>query len=109
MGSSSKRKLPPARTPDAQEKRCIALAMSTAEKQLMEGTASSQVITHFLRLGSERDKLEREKIRADVEVSKAKIKNMEIEAKTEEKYQKAIDAMRLYQGRSQEIEDDSDL
>ena len=109
MGSSAKKRTPPPRTPEAQEKRMISLAMKVAEKQLEEGTASAQVITHFLKLGSERDRLERERIRADVELSNAKIKNMEIEAKTEEKYQRAIEAMRRYQGHSEEIYEDFDL
>lgn len=111
MGSIAKKKRPPARTPEAREKRLVALALDVAEKQLEEGTASAQVITHFLKLGTERDRLERERIRADTEVSKAKIKNMEIAERTEEKYQKAIDAMRLYQGHAQaeELYDDPDL
>ena len=52
------RKMPPARTPEARENQMISLAIELAEKQLMEGTASSQVITHFLKLGSTKEKID---------------------------------------------------
>ena len=58
--SNSSRKMRPALTPEARENQMISLAVDLAEKQLMEGTASSQVITHYLKLGSTRERLERE-------------------------------------------------
>ena len=51
-------KRPPARTPEARENQLISLAVDLAEKQLSAGTASSQVITHYLKLGSSKDKIE---------------------------------------------------
>lgn len=56
------RKIRPAMTPKARENQMIALAMDAAERQLLDGSASSQVITHFLKLGTERERLEREKL-----------------------------------------------
>ena len=50
--SDRSRKIRPALTPEARENQMISLAVDLAEKQLMEGTASSQVITHYLKLGS---------------------------------------------------------
>ena len=66
------RKLRPALTPEAEENQMISLAVDLAKKQLMEGTASSQVITHFLKLGSSKEKLEREKLEKENELLRAK-------------------------------------
>ena len=58
--SKNSKKIRPASSPEAREKQLISLAVNLAEKQLMEGTASSQVITHYLKLGSTREQLETE-------------------------------------------------
>ena len=50
----------PALTPEARENQLISLAVDLAEKQLQEGTASSQVITHYLKLGSTKERIEKE-------------------------------------------------
>ena len=60
--SSSSRKRRPALSPEARENQLISLAVDLAEKQLQEGTASSQVITHYLKLGSTKERLEKEKL-----------------------------------------------
>ena len=62
----------PALTPEARENQLIAMAVDLAEKQLLEGTASSQVITHYLKLGSSRDRLEREKLQEENKLLRAK-------------------------------------
>ena len=95
---SSKPKRPPARTPEAQEKRLINLAVQLAEKQLEEGTASTQVITHFLRLATERERTEREILKAQRELMEAKTDSIRSQKRTEELYQRALDAMRIYSG-----------
>lgn len=89
---------PPALTPEARENQLIALAVDLAEKQLREGTASSQVISHFLKLGSTRAELEKEKLRSDNELSRAKAENLRSQERQDEMFQKAIEAMRRYQG-----------
>ena len=58
--SNSSRERRPALTPEARENQLISLAVDLAEKQLQEGTASSQVITHYLKLGSTKEKIEKE-------------------------------------------------
>ena len=58
-------KMRPALTPEARENQCISLAMDLAEQQLRDGTASSQVITHFLKAGATRAELEKEKLRKE--------------------------------------------
>lgn len=96
--STPARKIRPAVTPEARESQLISLATDLAEKQLLEGTASSQVITHYLKLGSTREKLEREKLQRENEFLKAKADALESSKVQEELYQKAIDAMRRYRG-----------
>ena len=95
---SSKPKRPPAKTPEAREKQLINLAVNLAEKQLIEGTASAQVITHFLRHATEREKTEREILKSQRELMEAKTESLRSQKRTEELYQKALDAMRIYGG-----------
>ena len=84
----------------------IALAVDLAEKQLLEGTASSQVITHYLKLGTTKEKLERDKLEEEINQLKAKTKSIESHERQDVMYQRAIDAMRRYSGHGDEIEDD---
>ena len=85
-------------TPEDREQYLINLSLDAAEKQLREGTASSQVITHFLKLGSSRELLEQEKLKEETKQTRAKIDSLEASAKSEERYAAAIEAMRGYQG-----------
>ncbi|QFP95393.1 hypothetical protein SEA_MAKAI_1 [Arthrobacter phage Makai] len=94
----------PATSPEARENQLIAMAYDLAEKQFIEGTASSQVITHFLKMGSSRERLEQLKIGGEVRLNDTKIENMESAARTEELYAKAMKAMSVYSG--QESDDD---
>lgn len=86
----------PALSPDAQENRLISLAYDAAEKQLREGTASSQVITHFLKLGSSKEKLEKEILAEQKKLIKAKTDSLESSQRMEEMYKEAMDAMKSY-------------
>ena len=92
------RKAPPASTPQVRENQLVNLAMDLAEKQLREGTATSQVISHFLKAGSEREKLEREKLRSENKLANARVEQIESAQRMEELYGKAIQAMMLYSG-----------
>lgn len=94
----AKRGRKPASTPEAQESRMVSLAMQVAEQQLIDGTASSQVITHFLKLGSTREKLERERLEKENELLRAKTKALADQAEYKELVAEAISAMRNYQG-----------
>lgn len=109
ISSEPKIKLKPALTPEADENQMISLAVDLAKKQLMEGTASSQVITHFLKLGTEREKLEREKLKRENELLQAKAKAVEDSQSQKELYAEALAAFRVYSGQSRsddECEDD---
>lgn len=104
--SEPKKKLRPALTPEARENQLISLAMDCAEQQLMDGTASSQVITHFLKLGTAKYQYETEKLKHDTELIKAKTDSIERADKIEELYANAIKSMQIYKGvRSEEDED----
>lgn len=88
----------PAMTPEARENQMIALAVDLAEKQLREGTASSQVITHYLKLGTEKEKREVEIAEEQVKLLKAKTEAIQSQKKIEELYSQALNAMRSYGG-----------
>lgn len=85
-------------TPEARENQMISYAMDLAEQQILDGTASSQVITHFLRLGTEKERLEREKLKQENELLKAKTHAMESSEEMKQMYEEAIKAMRTYSG-----------
>lgn len=95
----------PATTPEARENEMINFATDLAEKQIREGTASSQVITHFLKLGSTREQLEQQRLAHENELTRVKIESLEAQARIEELYVDAINAMRNYAGDSQPTED----
>lgn len=97
-----------ASNPDAREKEMIALAMDYAEKQMKEGKASSQVVTHFLKLATEREKTERKILRLQEKLVKAKTDVYKSNAETSKMYQKAIDAMRKYSGNGDDDDYDDD-
>lgn len=90
--------LRPADTPEARENQMIALATNLAEKQLIEGTASSQVITHYLKLGSTKERLELEKLKRENRLLEAKSEALESAARVEELYAEAIKAFGIYHG-----------
>ena len=97
---NSKPRRPPARTPDARERQLIAAAVDLAERQLADGTASAQVISHYLKLGSSRERLEQERLEGEVDLIRAKRDNMVSAARVEELYGEAINAMRAYSGQA---------
>lgn len=96
--TSSSRKIRPALTPEARESQMMSLAVDLAEKQLMDGTASSQVITHFLKLATTKASLEREKLERENELLRAKTEALESAKRMEDLYASAINAMKRYSG-----------
>jgi hypothetical protein len=101
MGANKKgghRNLRPATTPEGREHQLTALAYDLAERQLIDGTASSQTISHFLKAGSTRDQLEQERLKNENLYLSAKIKAVADSSKMEELYSSAITAMRQYSG-----------
>lgn len=88
----------PASTPDARESQMIELADQLAERQLREGTASAQVITHYLKLGSSRERLEQQKLSLETKLVEAKTEQIAGQQRQEELFAEAIKAMRAYSG-----------
>jgi len=102
----------PATTPEARENQLVSAAIDLAEKQIREGTASSQVITHFLKLGSTRETLEQERLAHENELTRVKIEAMESQKRVEELYMEALNAMRSYAGNlpyPEENDENSDI
>ena len=99
--SVKKDKSHPASTPEQRESQLISLAYDRAEKQLRDGTASSAVITHFLKLGTVREQIELEKLKRENELLEAKRDAIESAQRIEALYADAIDAMKKYRGNSE--------
>ena len=96
--SESSRKMRPALSPEARENQMIFLAMDLAEQQLRDGTASSQLITEFVKRGSTKARLEQEILEEQKELIEAKTKSLQSAQRIEELYANALDAMRNYSG-----------
>lgn len=96
--STTSKMMRPALTPEAREGQLISLATDLAEKQLREGTASSQVITHYLKLGSTKERLEKEILEKQKDLMDAKTQNLKSMDKLEEIYTNALNAFRGYSG-----------
>ncbi len=95
-GEPDRRK--PATTPDARENQLIVAAVDLAEKQLKDGSASAQVITHYLKLGSSRERLEQERLELENSLTQVKMEALASAKRVEELYSSALDAMRSYAG-----------
>lgn len=95
----------PARTPEGRESQLVSMASDLAERQIREGSASAQVITHFLKLGSSREKLEQQRLEHENELLKVKKEHLESQKRIESLYQEAMDAMRSYSGQTKEIDE----
>lgn len=98
----------PALTPEARENQMISLAVDLAEQQLLDGTASSQVITHYLKQGTMRERLEKEKLENENKLLQAKVKALESAEHNAAMYEAALKAMRQYSGQV-EYYDDQDI
>lgn len=96
------KKMRPALTPEARENQMIYLATELAEQQLRDGTASSQVITHYLKLGSSKERLEQQILEEQKKLISAKTEMLESSRRIEELYANAINAMREYGGHGEE-------
>jgi hypothetical protein len=89
-------------SPEARENQLISLAVDCAERQMREGTASAAVIVHYLKLGTEKERLEREKLKAENQLLQAKTQAIEDAKNEQELYINAIAAMKRYGGHAEE-------
>lgn len=103
-------RLPPATTPEIREIQMISLAEDLAERQMRDGTASAQVISHYLKLGSTREKLEQQRLTNEVALLETKREEIESRKRLEDLYQDAIQAFTEYSGHgpapSEEFDED---
>jgi hypothetical protein len=95
---SGKTRRKPATTPEGRENQLVSAAIDLAERQIQNGTASSQVITHYLKLGSTRERLEQQRLEHENELTRVKIESLESQKRVEELYMEALNAMRSYAG-----------
>ena len=102
------KRIRPALTPESREDQLVALAINLAEKQLLEGTASAQVISHFLKIGSTKERIEKEILEEQKAMIKAKTEALKSEKRVEELYEEALNAMRRYSGQvvDEDVEED---
>ena len=96
--NSNPRKIRPALSPEARENQLIALAVDLVEKRLLDGSASSQETTHFLKLGSTKNRLEMEKLEEENRLLKARTEALQSQKRSEELFAEAIKAMQIYSG-----------
>lgn len=96
--ASKTEKMRPALTPEARENQMISLAIDLAEQQLRDGTASSQVITHYLKLGSTKERIEKEILEKQKDLIVAKTKSYQTGDELKELYKDALNAMKSYSG-----------
>lgn len=100
--NGSKRKIRPALTPEARESQLISLAYDLVEERLLDGTATSQETTYFLKLASSKTRLENEKLMEENKLLRAKTEAVQSEKKNEEFYAKVLAALKKYNGQSQQ-------
>ena len=96
-------------TPEAKENQMISLAIDLAEQQLRDGTASSQIITHYLKLGSTKERIEKEILEKQKTLIEAKTENLQSAKRIEELYTNALNAMRNYSMDRHDDEEDPDI
>lgn len=94
----------PATSPEGREQQIAAMAYDLAEEQIAGGTASSQVVTHFLKMGSRREQLERQRMEHEIELMEVKKEALARESHVEELFTEAIKAMKSYTGSAQSEE-----
>ena len=91
-------KIKPALSAEAEENQNIALANNLAQEMLRNGTATSQIILHFLKQGSQKERLERERLEKENELLKAKTEELKATKRTEELMEEALNALTIYKG-----------
>lgn len=103
-----KRKQAAAKTPEARENQLINLAVEETERRLLNGSASSQIITTLLKLATTKAQLELEKLRSDIALQQAKEQEIADKASNSDLYAKALEAFRTYKGDFRGDNDDED-
>lgn len=106
---TKRRRMPPVKSQEARQNQMIAMAENLAYEKLMNGTASSQIIMHYLNLGTKETELSLQSLEEDIKLKKAKTEAIETSKNIEKLYAKAITAMRGYSGVPEEEQDEEDV
>lgn len=106
QGKTSHRSSPPARLLENRENQLIEKAYNLVEERMDNGTATSQEIVHFLKMGTARAQLEKKKLEAETELLASKKEAVDSAKRSDVKYQEAIAAFRLYSGQANADEQD---
>ena len=109
MAPKARRKPAPATSPEARENQMISHAFDLAEKQMLEGTASSSVIVHYLKLATQRETLEREKRQRENELLQARVESLRQGEDIKALYEDAIRSMRAYSGQEELLDDEEEI
>lgn len=104
---AARKSLPPATTMQGREDQLVNLALDVVEKQMLDGTASSQTLAHWLKLGSSRHRKEMQKMQVELDLANAKIRQMESASQGDEKLERALKAFRNYSGQEEDEEYDA--
>lgn len=88
----------PVKSQEARENQLIALAYDAVEERIRNGTATSQELVHFLRLGTQRERIEREILERQKDLVTAKTEALQSQKKVEELFANALDAFKIYGG-----------
>lgn len=104
--TKTRRKKTPSRTPEGRMNQLINLAVNLAEDKLIDGTASSQIISLLLGLATTKAELELEKMKSDLRLADAKIESMQVQQKSSELYEEVVEMFKKYNGVQDEEDDD---
>lgn len=107
--SDSPKKIRRAISPEAREQQIISLAIDEAERQILNHTASSQVLTHFLKLATEKARLERAKLESEIELLEAKGEAYKSQAHMDELYTEVLHAFKEYRGEEEDGDEYGDV
>lgn len=108
MGERRRKGSSERRTPEGMESYLINLAMTRAAEMLEKGNAPAQIISHFLKLGTEKAKYEREKLKAETQLAVSRADLVESQRRSEETAAEALEAFKRYAGFSEEEDEDEE-
>lgn len=102
------RRRSPAKTPEERESVLVSKSLNLIEKQIDDGTISSTVLSIYARAGTERDRLEKERLRSENDVLVKKLETMEAAVDVKNLMEDALSAFRGYSGASARDDDEDD-
>lgn len=102
------RRRSPAKTPEERESQLISKSLNLIEKQIEDGSISSTVLAIYAKASTERDRLEKDRLRNENEVLKKKVESMEAAIDVKNLLEDALGVFRGYSGRSTVENDEED-